>query len=324
MSGCVNKELIQLIARIIDLEQPLPALQREGDEKLADLYTKLEDLIQATPELLDTRLPFSIFTQSENLDAHFTIKKCFPLSFAQSLECANLENKLLELGSKKCTSLCSEVFVGKIKKINVASEQDNVLDEGVKSELIDLIERGADVNALSRQGYSALHLAVLYENYRLIQFLITELGADVDSRMDNEYEALTPLHCAIELKCIDIIQLLLERGAQPSILTRKGYTCEQLEYYDYLFDTSLTSFDISAEVIEIIELLRGDWSPERREQSIDLGTQSSHTYANPSIAEEEGRGWGMGAAREESRVDDAHFSNMMEAVGEWCCGCIIM
>ena len=75
-----------------------------------------------------------------------------------------------------------------------------------------LIEAGMDLNLKSR-GYTPLHFA-LYYNQEHITKLLIEKGADL-SLTEDEYNK-THLHFAVDKSDVDLVALLLKKGADPN------------------------------------------------------------------------------------------------------------
>ncbi|NXC46923.1 IKBD inhibitor, partial [Penelope pileata] len=59
----------------------------------------------------------------------------------------------------------------------------------------DLIQAGADVNAVDNKGQSALHLAATYGYAQVLQVILSQ-GSPLDLEM-KDFEGHTPLHCAV-------------------------------------------------------------------------------------------------------------------------------
>ena len=85
----------------------------------------------------------------------------------------------------------------------------------VKSE----ISAGADVNSKDRRtGWTLLHIAIRHQRKEIIQFLLDK-GADVNAR-DNTGK--TPLHLAVEAGQKDLVEQLIAKGAQVNVMDRTG------------------------------------------------------------------------------------------------------
>lgn len=87
--------------------------------------------------------------------------------------------------------------------------------------VVQLLDSKANVEAPTKEGLRPLHMAV-GGNFTKVASLLIERGADV-----NGTESRTPwmpLHTAAKVGAIDCIELLLSKGANPSIKTEKGNT----------------------------------------------------------------------------------------------------
>lgn len=83
-----------------------------------------------------------------------------------------------------------------------------------------LLQRGANVHALSGNGFSALHYAAESDHVDVAQLLIDN-GADVNSRKPKSFEkdpGTTPLHLAALNGNIKMAQFLLEHGAEVNAI----------------------------------------------------------------------------------------------------------
>eukprot|EP00755_Sulcionema_specki_P013362 Sspe_Gene.53808::Locus_29708_Transcript_1_1_Confidence_1.000_Length_840::g.53808::m.53808 len=92
-----------------------------------------------------------------------------------------------------------------------------------------LIILGANVNAMSRDGWSPLHFAVMEplpcstpKNHLQTASILLRAGADVDSR--SKHGQITPLILAAGKDNYEMVELLLEYDADTSIRDGYGYT----------------------------------------------------------------------------------------------------
>nr|MBA3751833.1 ankyrin repeat domain-containing protein [Candidatus Dependentiae bacterium] len=84
-----------------------------------------------------------------------------------------------------------------------------------------LLNKGADINALSSQGYSCLNYAALSKSPQDAQYLI-ERGADLYSTSN---EGNTNLHFAAMYNKKEMLQFLIEKGLDPHAKSNCGNTC---------------------------------------------------------------------------------------------------
>ncbi len=89
-----------------------------------------------------------------------------------------------------------------------------------------LLDRGADVNAVSRNntGYTALTASATRADLPVVELLI-EHGADVGHRYGPGY---SPLHAAAAAGGLPVVRALVAKGADPASRTDDGKTPGQL------------------------------------------------------------------------------------------------
>ncbi len=147
-----------------------------------------------------------------------------------------LDNELLEKFAVLSESHAREYLSsGGLKKL-MRSDKDFFF-KLILSECLDLdqkiaalVEAGLDINARSRKdpkGLTPLFRAVQAPGpgvIRLAEVLI-ENGADVDAPSE---EGLTPLHCAVMLENVGLIEFLVSKGADLNRLDARNRSCVHL------------------------------------------------------------------------------------------------
>lgn len=110
-----------------------------------------------------------------------------------------------------------------------------------------MLENGADIRVQTKQG-GVLHWAVGRQTSIPTFEFVLSLGSDINMK-DNAGN--TPLHRAVACHRKDIIQVLLENGADISIKNNRNMTA--LEWAKYLFETGGKYKQEYPEVIELLE-----------------------------------------------------------------------
>lgn len=82
-----------------------------------------------------------------------------------------------------------------------------------------LLNHGAEINAINKDGMTSLHSAVYHGNENAVELLIQH-GADVNTHENNL--GFTPLHEAVNKKIIRIVRMLVANGANNNALDKKG------------------------------------------------------------------------------------------------------
>lgn len=90
-----------------------------------------------------------------------------------------------------------------------------------------LLENGADVNLENKYGSTALHATAEYFTSTQIARYLIDKGVDVDKQ---DYRGVTALHQAVSASNLDLVQFILEHGADVSLTTTKAETA-----LDWLF-----------------------------------------------------------------------------------------
>ena len=74
-----------------------------------------------------------------------------------------------------------------------------------------LVQYGADSNIKDCSGATALFFALELNNSEIVHFLVEEAGADVNAY---NYKVQTPLHIASYYGNMDLVEYLVEKGAE--------------------------------------------------------------------------------------------------------------
>lgn len=113
-----------------------------------------------------------------------------------------------------------------------------------RKRILAVLKGGADIHAADKNGVTALHHAVRFRNVVAVRTLI-EQGANVNQACRKS--GSTPLHRAVtstgapgtagkHAEVLDIIRLLMEAGADPSLTNKAGRTPA-----DYVKDDAISS-----------------------------------------------------------------------------------
>jgi len=77
-----------------------------------------------------------------------------------------------------------------------------------------LVEKGASITEINKEGENPLHMAVLNGHQNVVEYLV-KLGVDVNLKTSNNE---TALHQAATFPHMGIVQCLIENGADVNVL----------------------------------------------------------------------------------------------------------
>ena len=95
---------------------------------------------------------------------------------------------------------------------------DEAVNGGSPREVHRLLEEGADVNATTLDGETALHGGAYYGHGAIVKMLLDNSAAVNLQNMIGE----TPLHCAARRGFVAVVQLLLDKGADLDAKNNAG------------------------------------------------------------------------------------------------------
>ncbi|GAB5417654.1 MAG: ankyrin repeat domain-containing protein [Crocinitomicaceae bacterium] len=97
-----------------------------------------------------------------------------------------------------------------------------------------------DISAANTMGENALHIAVNHENKEAVKVLL-EMGMDINVVTN---EQLSPLHlAAMKAKDIELLQFLIEKGADKTLDTQFGETAYDLALENEMLQNNKTNLD---------------------------------------------------------------------------------
>lgn len=87
--------------------------------------------------------------------------------------------------------------------------------------LMLLIDNGADIFDFDDEGVSIFDMAIAYNNIELVEYII---GQGIDVNRTNRRSNFTPLMAAACYGRLEIVQILLDRGANQDTIDTKGFS----------------------------------------------------------------------------------------------------
>ncbi|HLW43387.1 MAG TPA: ankyrin repeat domain-containing protein [Candidatus Acidoferrales bacterium] len=111
-----------------------------------------------------------------------------------------------------------EIFVRHGVKLDVFEASATGNFERVR----ELVKENAGlVNAFAADGFFPLGLAAFFGHRAIVEFLLKH-GADVNTAARNP-QKVTSLHGAVARRDVEIVKMLLERGANPNAMQERGF-----------------------------------------------------------------------------------------------------
>ena len=118
-----------------------------------------------------------------------------------------------------------------------------------------LLEQGASMAATTKKGFTALHLAAKYGNFKVAKLLLHK-QAPVDAEGKH---GVTPLHVATHYDHQKVALLLLDKGASPHATPKNGYTPLHISAKKDQMEIAKTLIDYGAKVLTAEIFSKTDW-----------------------------------------------------------------
>ncbi|KAG2206579.1 hypothetical protein INT46_002834 [Mucor plumbeus] len=168
------------------------------------------------------------------------------------------------------------------------TSQDNLwvaAGDGQIDRVRELLESGIAVDGHDQFGYTAMHAAVSYNQIEMVKLLI-EKGANVNIE---DFEKDTPLYVA---ENVEMAQLLLDNGADPKHTNEEGITPALTALEEGWEDVAQLLANITKEVLpteeeEVDPLAHIDQEDRRAASAISASSEAEHNANDEGELSEE-------------------------------------
>ncbi|KIE04351.1 hypothetical protein NF27_IN00920, partial [Candidatus Jidaibacter acanthamoeba] len=107
------------------------------------------------------------------------------------------------------------------KDIDYTTEFLIAVEQGKIDKARELLSQGADVNATEMLGDTALHLAIMYRDVKMVKLLLAQPSININTK---DCDRQTPLQNALYNGYDEIAQLILEHNPDVKTADIKGNT----------------------------------------------------------------------------------------------------
>ncbi|MDG1436637.1 MAG: ankyrin repeat domain-containing protein [Rickettsiaceae bacterium] len=156
--------------------------------------------------------------------------------------------------------------------------------EGNVNTLVSFLERGADINELY-YGQSLLCIAIDNTNTQMVRFLLENgININLNNNSSSDKEEFTALHVAAQYTDLDIMKLLIEKGADVSAQDSEGET--PLHWIYTGTDNNMSSSK-RAEAAKLLIEARADFRIKNIEgkTALDCATEDQRQWEEDKIIE---------------------------------------
>ena len=189
---------------------------------LCDRRTDIYALGLIFYQLLHGEFPFSLKSKESIVAWHLDTKHICPPTGSSAFD--QVIAKAISFDATQRFTNCAEIAkLITTKKSKRTSSQSKHRSDPIQ-DVKRFIDSGGDVNErIDQDGATRLHYAAENNNVELLVALVNA-GADVNSKIKDRLQSLTPLHYAVDGNAPEAINALIKAGADINVRDKDGYT----------------------------------------------------------------------------------------------------
>lgn len=240
----VEYQLLDAVQTLIQVGANVKTSRKDGRTPLHAALSRGEDGLEVAKILLRAGADVNTVAQDGATALHIAAQSGGLFDFLNFLLDNNLETPAIDATDEYGqTALLIAIYEAEWEAVKLLLERGAGVNAGKRNgyapvlgavigENEDILQRLLDMRAsvddTDGDGYSALHFAVLNRNHKIV-FLLLKAGAHIDAiaRLRSE----TPLHIAVRKGDTEIVQALLEKGADTVLFNSLDFSPLQYALY---------------------------------------------------------------------------------------------